>query len=378
MRVLHLYAGNLYGGIERLLVTLAEAQHFAPEMQSEFALCFEGRLAEELRACGAKLHMLGAVRLSRPWTVWSARRRLKQLMRRERYDVAICHSFWPHAVFAPTVRAMGVGLAFWLHGQTTGEHPIERLAAKTPPDLLIAVSKATAETAKLVFPTVEPTVLYAPLSAPAKKFEAADRAACREELKTSQDAIVLIQVSRIEACKGHDLHIEALGRLKDDARWVCWMVGGAQRPEELAMEARLKERVQELGIAQRVRFLGQRSDVSRLLAAADIYCQPNTAPEGFGLAFVEACLARLPLVSTAMGGPLEIIDHSSGMLVPPNDSAALAASIEQLIADDELRHRLGDGASQRIWSLCDPSRQVQGLRQLLNKVKTKSGVAQVA
>jgi glycosyltransferase involved in cell wall biosynthesis len=365
MRVLHVYSGNLYGGIERLLVTLWGCQRYAPGLESEFAICFEGRLVDELRAAGATVHLLGAVRTSRPWTVLAARRRFADLLRRKQYDVAVYHSFWPHAMFAGVARAVGLPVVFWLHGQTTGKHWTERWAARTRPDSLISVSNTTAQTARLVFADVEPSVIYAPLSAP-PTFTREDRAACRAELDTPDDAVVIIQVSRMEPCKGHDLHVEALGRLRDDPKWICWMVGGAQRPEELAIESAMKKRVVDLGIEHRVRFLGQRRDVARLLGAADIYCQPNRGPEGFSIAFVEACLANLPLVSTAMGGALEIVNERTGVLVPPDNVEALAATLRQLIEDDGIRRRLGDGAQHQIRSMCDPATQMRKLFDLLN------------
>src|SRR4051812_49392620 len=107
LRVLHLYAGNLYGGVERMLVTLARERSACPEMEPEFGLCFEGRLSRELRDAGVRVHMLGEVRLSRPWTVLAARRRLRELLRAQPFDAAITHSAWPHAVFAPAVRGCG-------------------------------------------------------------------------------------------------------------------------------------------------------------------------------------------------------------------------------------------------------------------------------
>ena len=107
MRVLHLYSGNLYGGIERMLATLAACRHLAPEMEPEFGLCFRGRVWDELTAAGVPVHDLGPVRVSRPWTVRRARRQLAGLLREDRFDVVACHANWPHAVFAPTIRAAG-------------------------------------------------------------------------------------------------------------------------------------------------------------------------------------------------------------------------------------------------------------------------------
>ena len=65
-----------------------------------------------------------------------------------------------------------------------------------------------------------------------------------------------------------------------------------------------------------MRFLGERRDVAACMRAADIHCQPNTAPEPFGLAFVEALYAGLPVVTTALGGALEILTDACGVLVP--------------------------------------------------------------
>src|ERR1043166_8961919 len=107
MRVLHLYAGNLYGGVETFLTTLARLRALSG-MEPTFGLCFEGRLSNELRESGAEVEILGAVRFSLPWTVLSSRRNLRRLLAREKFDVAICHIAWPHALFAPVIRKSGV------------------------------------------------------------------------------------------------------------------------------------------------------------------------------------------------------------------------------------------------------------------------------
>src|SRR5205807_8459590 len=155
--------------------------------------------------------------------------------------------------------------------------------------------------------------------------------AVRSELQTPSEATVIIQVSRMEAWKGHSLHLQALADLPRNAHWFAWIVGGGQRPSEVEYEARLKEKAGELGIAGKVRFTGQRDDVARLLSAADIFCQPNLSPEPFGISLIEALNAGLPVVTTALGGALEIINDSCGILVSPNDAAVLAEALRQLV-----------------------------------------------
>lgn len=367
MRVLHLSAGNLYGGLETVLVTLARCRALSPGLDCEFALCFAGRVENELRAAGATVHLLGEVRVRWPLSLLRARRALRILMEQRGFDAVVCHSPWTQAIFGPTARAAGAASIFWLHDVIAGRHWLERWAARVAPDLAICNSQFTAARLPLIYPEAPCQVVYCPL-APLYFNDSSDQcSAARTELETTSQATVVIQVGRMESLKGHGVHLDALARIRDLPNWVCWIVGGPQRAHETLYFKQLCERALILKIADRVRFVGQRSDVGRLLAVADIYCQPNTAPESFGLTFIEALYAKLPVVTTAIGGALEIVDGSCGMLVGPNDPAALAAALGKLIEDGELRGRLGAAGPARAAALCDPARQMARLAEILNQ-----------
>ncbi|WP_071191169.1 glycosyltransferase [Trichormus sp. NMC-1] len=367
MKVLHVYAGNLFGGIETLLVTLAKEQSLCSQMQHHFALCFEGRLAKELQNLGAKVHLLGKVRISRPWTVWRAREQLQQLLKQEGFDLVICHSCWPQAIFGSVVRANNLPLVFWCHDVPNGEHPLERWAKLVPPDLVIANSCYTQASVPKLYSTYS-DILYYPVACPNIDNHASNRHAVRAELNTPEDAIVIIQVSRLERWKGQSMLLSALGQLRDIPGWICWIAGGVQRSHEAEYLEELKVQVQELGIADRVLFLGQRSDVPNLLAAADIHCQPNTGAEPFGIAFIEALYAGLPVVTTALGGPLDIVDDSCGRLVAANDIDALSQVVGTLISSPHERASLASGSKARAEYLCNPQQQLNRLYSLLSQV----------
>jgi len=366
LKVLHLYAGNLYGGIEVGLTTMARLRHLAPAMESEFGLCFRGRLWDELVATGAAVHDLGPVRLSRPWMVWRARGRLRQVLADTRPEVVVTHDWWPHTVFAPVVRGAGIRLVLSIHSMANRRHCLEWWASRTLPDLVVANSRFTAGSVAAVFPGIPVREWHAP-SAPPMAIDSV-RFEVRSELGTAEGAVVILQASRLERLKGHAVHLEALGLLRDVPGWECWLAGGVQKAGEGQFLAELRSAAERAGIADRVRFLGQRADVPRLMAAADIFCQPNTRPESFGFVFVEALYAGLPLVTSDFGGAAEIVDSTCGVLTTPGDAEAVAAALGSLIQDPSRRRALGAAGPSRAESLCDPARQLNAIAALLRPV----------
>jgi glycosyltransferase involved in cell wall biosynthesis len=366
MRVLHVYSGNLFGGIETILLTIA--RHGAASASHEFALCFDERLARDLRTLGATVHLLCPVRASRPHTLRLARRRLAALLGERAFDTAVTHAPWSHALFAAVARRAGVPVAFWAHDAWRGRHWTERWARRVTPDLIVANSAFTLSTLREVLHGARRLVLHAPVDLHSSLRTNVDRAAVRAELSTAASGLVVVQASRMEAWKGHVTLLRALGAMRADPQWTAWIVGGAQRAAERAYEASLHRLAADLNIADRVRFVGERADVPRLLAAADICCQPNAAPEPFGVAFVEALAAGLPVVTSNIGGAADVVDESCGRLVAAGDVDGLRHTLASLMVDDDLRRRLADAGPARAAALCDPARQLGRLHDALSSI----------
>lgn len=360
MRVLHLGAGNLYGGIETLLVALARERAGCPEMTPEFGVCFEGRLSSELRSAGVTVHVLGKVRFSRPWSVWLARKRLRSLLAQNPPDAVVTHACWPHALFAPVVRAASIPLIFWAHDVAHMEHWLDRKASHTIPKRVIANSRWTAGGIAALFPGIPVEVVHPPVRPTAG--DSGRRDSLRREMATPADSVVILMACRLEEWKGHRLLLEALQLLKDDTRWTCWIAGGAQRPSEEEYLRQLHELETRLGLTARMRWLGQRSDVPDLLAASDIYCQPNLGPEPFGIAVVEALYAGKPVLSARLGGVAEIVCDSCGILVDSSSAERFAAALARLIDRPDLRAEMGAEGPARALSLCGADKQLRKLR----------------
>jgi glycosyltransferase involved in cell wall biosynthesis len=357
MRVLHVAAGNLYGGVERILEEIA--RHAPPGSRHEFALAFDGRLAAGLDAAGAPRHRLGGVRFSRPLSVWRARRRLRHLVTGQRYDAVIGHAPWAFALAAPAVR--GARKVLWAHDASAGQHWTERRTARHHPDVVICNSRFTSAAVGSWLDGARREVVYAPVSAPAPAGSA--RADVRRELGTNSGAIVIVMTSRLERWKGHLQLLRAAAALRGD--WTMWIAGGVQRPHEAEYARELQTFADGLACRDRIRFLGERRDVPQLLAAADIHCQPNSDPEPFGLAFVEALYASLPVVTTDLGGVREIVTQDCGILVPAGDGVALASSLQGLIDDPARRAALGAAGPARAAALCEPAAQIAALERAL-------------
>ena len=366
LRVLQLGSGNLFGGIEVCQRTLAAHRDAAPEMEQEYGYCFSGKPADELRGTGVPVHVLGAVRYSRPWTIIAARRALARLLRDRRYDVVICHELWVYGLFAATIRKARLPLVLWTHAQHGTGGVLEFLARRTPPDQVIANSRWSVEGFERFMPTVPYRVLYCPVELDDPS-AGTTRTDLRHRYDTRDNDVVILQVGRWEANKGHLAHLEALATLRDISGWVCWQVGSPQRPIEHEYLEQVRSRAGELGIADRIRFLGWQgqAELAAIRAAADIYCQPNIDPDSFGLALVEALSATLPVVTSALGGPLEIVTPDCGVLVTPGSAPAIAAGLRRLLTDPAERRRLGRNGPHRARELCEPRQQTRRLAQML-------------
>lgn len=178
-----------------------------------------------------------------------------------------------------------------------------------------------------------------------------DAVAVRREFGAVADAPLLVSASRLFRWKGQHLVLEALPAVKDRHPDVLLLVVGADDTRAdggSSYSAELRRLVERLDLADNVVFTGWRSDVRRLIGAADIFVMPSFE-EPFGMVYLEAMSLRRPVVALDNGGAREVVDHGgSGLLSPPDDVPALAANIARLIADPGLRRRMGAHGRQRV------------------------------
>jgi glycosyltransferase involved in cell wall biosynthesis len=358
--VLHVAAGNTYGGIERMLVTLASGTH--PAMRQEFVVSFGGRFERELQDAGAAVHRLPSPRASRPLMVWRARRAFSAMQAKAVPEVAIFHSAWPHAMFASTARASGARIGFWQHMPVATPAWPDRWARFVRPDFTVFNSRFTQ--ARPAFPDVPGQVIHCAVAQP-PAIDPGVRRSLRASLGAAGDDIVVLMAARLERWKGHDVLLEAASRLPEGARIRIWIAGAGQ-PGDSRYQRDLTAGAQQSG--GRVSLLGDRDDVPTLMRLADIYCQPNLKGEPFGIAIAEAMRASLPCVVSAAGGAAELLDDSCGVITGAGDAAAVADALQHLAADSGLRARMGAAGEVRAARLTDPAGRLQELAGVLSCV----------
>ncbi len=372
MEILHAYSGNLWGGIERTLLNLAEFQarsrelsSAAPAHQHEFALCFPGHLWSGLEAAGAVCHALGPVRFSRPWSVWSARRRLCRLLATRHYDAVLLHASWPYAALAPAVKACGLPRLWAAHDIADGRHWLDRRVIRNPPQLALANSRYTAAAWRRWLPASQIEVWYPPMMPP-PALDENERGRQRRRWQTTPESLVILIAGRLEPMKGHRVLLQALAALPPELDWTAWIAGAAQRPREARYRQALEEQAHRRGIAPRLRWLGMRADLGAVMSAADVFCQPNLKPDAMAWSVIEALAHRLPVIASDLGGPAEILaGGETGLLVPPGEPPALAQALERLWRAPALRLQLGQNGARRARQLTDAATQAEQLYHYL-------------
>jgi glycosyltransferase involved in cell wall biosynthesis len=192
-------------------------------------------------------------------------------------------------------------------------------------------------------PTLEilnaiPTERYAP--------DPARRTAWRSQHAVPRDALVFTCVAGLRPQKNHRLLLQAFAQAAPQLPDALLLLVGPPDRLDPAYAESLKALAQELGLGQRVRFLGSRADVPDILRASDVFVLSSDY-EGNPLSVLEAMAAGLPVISTAVGGVPELVQHgATGLLVPAGDACSLAEAIAQLGCDPARRAAMGNAARQ--------------------------------
>lgn len=365
--ICHLVHALTVGGAERLALRMGEHLPTA-----EFRVSYA--CLDELGIWGAELQRAeGAVQLlgRRPGFDWRCARRLAALLRRERVDLIHAHQYTPffYALAARHLRSRPP-ILFTEHGRWFPDcpRPKRMLFNRTllgRRDRVVGVGEAVRRA--LIdnegIPPARVEVIYngvdlTPYRDPARN-RVLVRQTVRDGLGIPDSAPLIAQVARLDDLKDHATAVRAMARVAATVPQALFLIVG-DGPERTKIE-RL---ISELHLAQHVRLVGTRSDVADILLAADLFLLSSKS-EGIPLTVIEAMAARLPVISTDVGGVGEIVmAGETGLLVSAGDNAALAAATIELLNDAPRRARLGERGYRRAIDKFDEARMHRDYRAL--------------
>lgn len=373
MNILHLYKDYypVLGGIENHVRLLAEAQAAAGHTVSVLVTSPDRRTHIERRN---GVRVIYAARLatvaSTPLSVALALR-----LRRERPDIAHLHFPYPVGDLAQRVCGRARRTVISYHSDIVRQKQLLQLYAPLlrgtlrRADAVIATSPRYVETSPFLGP-VAGKVTVIPYGIDAARFAQADPAAVAAVRAEYGGGPLLLFVGQLRYYKGVEYLIRALALVPGA---TALLVGGESSTQRSALEALTGS----LGLAERVLFLGQRdADLPGLYHAADVVVLPSIErSEAFGIVQLEAMAAGRPVVSCDVGtGVAWVNQHGvTGLVVPPRQPGALAAALNELLADPARRAALGAAGRRRVQAHFTQAHMLAAIEALYRRVLLPSG-----
>jgi glycosyltransferase involved in cell wall biosynthesis len=359
-------------GAERLVVHLLE--HVDRERFAPVCICLRNPVGSHLEArvqqLGVPLHFLGkGDKMS-----FEVLRKLDALFRQYRPAVVHTHLLALNYAYPLMIRYRTPARLYTVHNLAEKDlglrtAPIVRALAfryrfgKVVP---VAIAEEVRASIQRLYGYPDPPLI--PNGIPTDEYapDPDKRAQWRQAHSIEPHATVLTHIGRFAVQKNHRLLIEAFAQVRSNAPLYLLLVGGGE------LENTVREQVAQLGLENRVCFLGIRSDVADILRASDVFVL-SSRWEGNPMSVMEAMAAGLPVVSTAVGGVPELVrEGETGLLVPSEDTGALAQAIQALVDNPARRQAMGAAARQHAVASFDIRHTVRGYEQLYEALLNKN------
>lgn len=367
-RLLYLVTVSEWGGAQAHVLALARGLRSRYDVTVGCAP--GGPLVPRLRAEGIRtVEIPGLVRPPRPLVDLATLVRLARWMRRERFTIVHCHSTKAGLLGRLAARIAGVpGILFTAHGwpYIGWWRPIlqsaytvsERWAARISTALICVSEHDRQKALRMRVAVPERVVVIHNGIAPALWGQDPRPVA-------PPGPCVVVSVGRLTEQKDPVTLLRAWKQVPGPHRLLL-AGGGPLRP---LLEAMIRQE----DLTGRVGLLGERDDVPRVLAGADLFAL-SSRWEGLPFAVIEAMMSGLAVVATGVGGvPELIVDGETGFLVPPQDPDALAGALARLLSDPVLRRRLGDAGRRRALERFTEARMLEQTARLYARVLEAAG-----
>jgi glycosyltransferase involved in cell wall biosynthesis len=383
IRVLHVVGDSRFGGAARIILGLGQIAR-AEGWQVD-VLTTDPVFQQATRQYDLGVVNLDVIRREiRPLWDLAGLFRLVDLLRHEPYQIVHTHTSkagfvgrlaaWLAGV--PVIVHTAHGFAFHERSSVSARYfysTLEWIAARWC-DRIVSVSQFHRRWALDLGICKEPKILAIPNGIADVRNPKLAPAELRRRLGVREGHLLILSLARLAADKGLEYLIEAAAILQNTERRFQVIIAG-----DGPVRGLLESRARNLGISNRVTFLGFREDVDDLLAACDLVVLPSLR-EGLSIALLEAMAAGKPIIATSIGSHMELASEANiARLVPPANAQSICAAILRFARDPALMAQLGTSARALFESYYTEDRMLSDYRQLyFDLLKMKYPVEETA
>jgi glycosyltransferase involved in cell wall biosynthesis len=362
MQILHISAIGLT--VKNLLTP--QIDYFRSLGYTVEAACSPGPEVEQLRQMGYNIHPIPIDRRIDPIRNFKSLIQLTQLMQQQQYDLVHLHTPIASVLGRVAAKLAGVPrIVYTAHG-----FPFHDQSSPSQYQFYFNVEKLSAQFTDLILTQNHEDLLTARQQnlCPPEKVDYLgngidlDRFHCSRIDPTAQRQLrhslgvpdhagpIIGTIGRLTRKKGSGLLVEAAAKLLPQfPNLHILIIGGQLNSDPEPFQTELVERIQHLGLDNHVTLTGYRQDTPELLALLDIFTLPTYTHEGLPRSIIEAMAMAKPVVATDIRGCREAVIHeTTGYIVPPRNSAALAEALGTLLANPDLCQAYGQAGRQRV------------------------------
>ena len=336
-----------------------------------------GPLGVALTRLGVPWQQVPRGRMRWPGALWRVCRQIRRIVRESGAEVVLTNS--PQGFLYARWATLGLRVPVVLYYMTV---PQRRLWQNGPLDILVAKSRPAATftashaISRIVsgwgLSNVQTVYHGVPVEAP-ETSAINDREEHLLRLGVGRADPIVLLPGRLQAWKGQHILIAAFPEvLKACPSAHALLIGGSLFGQDPEYADRLRQQIAALSLTSRVHLLGHQPAAAWLERAA-VVVHASTGPDPFPLVCIEALAARRPLITNRLSGTCEILaDGRDAVIVEPNDPAALARGIVQVLSDPETARRMAEAGHRRYLATCTPAPMVRTIETALVDLSTRS------
>lgn len=370
IRVLFVENSKGLGGAQLALYQLLKffsAENIEPIVVSVIA----GPLHNQIKHLPVNTLLLPQCSSGNPFCLTKQVQHLVSLVRQVKPHIICSNDYGGHLFGGIVARLCRIPEIWWVHGikrfTIEKDSLMQHIVAAIPATKILANSVWLKEQLETQY-NLRSSVLYYGIDVEGL-VQSADGNRVRRELGIAPDELVATIIGRLDRGKGQHIFLEAAASvLQHHPGGRFLIVGGTTANSQPEYPAFLSRRVRDLGIEDHVLMTGFQAKVAGYYAASDVivHAASGRLQEAFGLVIAEAMALSKPVIATRCGGPAEIVEHGkTGFLVEPDDPESIAAYLDSLFEDTQLRQAMGRAGFERVSDQFSMKKHVKAFQELI-------------